>query len=212
VCMQGGVRRVGSRGSPASPYILAPASAAQLAAAFLSPPTFCRASGCGSTCAAATRWWTSAAAKTTSCRTSSSSACGALRGVAQPCLPGVCAVCLLSFLRPAVQCFLVTLCRPTVLGQTLPVTLFPPPLLAGRDNMPISGRAYDIILAKDSTDFVLKSWFDARPDTEGLAPPHQLVIGLNPVGGAAARAARLSMCQAACCPGALQIVVTQLEA
>ncbi|KAI7842773.1 hypothetical protein COHA_003520 [Chlorella ohadii] len=49
-----------------------------------------------------------------------------------------------------------------------------------RDNMPISGRAYDIILAKDSTDFVLKSWFDARPDTEGLAPPHQLVIGLNP--------------------------------
>ena len=39
-----------------------------------------------------------------------------------------------------------------------------------------------IILAKDSTDFVLKWWFDAQPWKEGLASPHQLVIGLNPVG------------------------------
>jgi hypothetical protein len=47
----------------------------------------------------------------------------------------------------------------------------------------ISGRAYDIILSKDSTDFVLKSWFDAQPGREGLAPPEHLCICLNPVGG-----------------------------
>jgi hypothetical protein len=45
----------------------------------------------------------------------------------------------------------------------------------------IRGRAYDIILAKDATDFVLKSWFDTRPGAEGLAPPHRLCICLNPV-------------------------------
>ena len=45
----------------------------------------------------------------------------------------------------------------------------------------IRGRAYDIILAKDATDFVLKSWFDTRPGAEGLAPPHRLCMCLNPV-------------------------------
>ncbi|KAL4452599.1 hypothetical protein ABPG75_008261 [Micractinium tetrahymenae] len=46
--------------------------------------------------------------------------------------------------------------------------------------MAIRGRAYDIILAKDGTDFVLKSWFDTRPQEEGLAPKEQLCICLNP--------------------------------
>lgn len=61
----------------------------------------------------------------------------------------------------------------------------PQSLPACRDQVTITGRAYDIIMAKDSTDFVLKSWFDAHPRTEGLALPHRLVIGLNPVGGVA---------------------------
>lgn len=43
------------------------------------------------------------------------------------------------------------------------------------------GRAYDIILARDATDFVLKSWLDASPATEGLAPGNKLCICLNPV-------------------------------
>lgn len=55
--------------------------------------------------------------------------------------------------------------------------------------MAITGRAYDIILAKDSTDFVLRSWFDVDTRSpgvhalEGLAPPRRLCIGLNPVEG-----------------------------
>ena len=51
--------------------------------------------------------------------------------------------------------------------------------------MVIAGRAYDIILARDDTDFVLKSWFDTRPEAaaeEGLLPPGRLCICLNPVG------------------------------
>jgi hypothetical protein len=44
----------------------------------------------------------------------------------------------------------------------------------------VSGRAYDIIVAKNDTDFVLKSWFDASAATERLGPSDNLVIGLNP--------------------------------
>lgn len=78
--------------------------------------------------------------------------------------------------------------------------------------MAISGRAYDIILAKDSTDFVLKSWFDTKLGEEGLAPRERLCICLNPVGGERGRGrarqgrhrgpcCRMPGCLGACLPG-----------
>jgi hypothetical protein len=49
---------------------------------------------------------------------------------------------------------------------------------AVKQGIRVTGRAYDIIVARDCTDFVLKSWFDTRKDE--LPPGKQLVIGLNP--------------------------------
>ncbi|KAI3425357.1 hypothetical protein D9Q98_009121 [Chlorella vulgaris] len=53
-----------------------------------------------------------------------------------------------------------------------------------RQGIALRGRSYDIILAKDNTDFVLKSWLDTHPDDrdgrERFAPPAQLCMCLNP--------------------------------
>jgi hypothetical protein len=54
---------------------------------------------------------------------------------------------------------------------------------AAAAGVPVATRAYDIIVARDGTDFTHKSWWDIDPGrggADGLPDGDALVVGLNP--------------------------------